>query len=499
MQMMSARSVSPKVLLDISYKPTLPNIMELQHNVIKLIQVEQQAYMQSSGYQQHHLNQQQQQHNLSQQQQHSLSQQPQYAPLPSEYAAYGLTELEDQDYNIPSNEVLSTSSNHSAQSNSLELNNNNTTTNTSSSNSNSNTTANPTVFETSGSSWNEHGKRARSSGDYDCQTGGSLAMQPEHKKLIHQQQQQQPHQQQHHIYVDYLPTTVDEVASAQSCPGVQSTCNSPHSHFDFPDEELAEHKSQIFLPLYSNQQQQAQQVTQQQTQQSHSQMHFQAAYRQSFEGYEPANSLNGSAYSSSDRDDMEYARHTALSSVNDLNGGGVMSPACLADDGSAGSLLDGSDAGGKAFRKPRRRLKRKPSKTEETDEFSNQRVMANVRERQRTQSLNDAFKALQQIIPTLPSDKLSKIQTLKLATRYIDFLCRMLSSSDISLLKALEAQGSPSGYGSAASLLSAAANGADADLKCLRKANGAPIIPPEKLSYLFGVWRMEGDAQHQKA
>ncbi|EDW92257.1 protein twist [Drosophila yakuba] len=491
--MMSARSVSPKVLLDISYKPTLPNIMELQNNVIKLIQVEQQAYMQS-GYQLQH---QQQQHLHSHQQHHQQHQQPQqqqhpqYAPLPSEYAAYGITELEDTDYNIPSNEVLSTSSNQSAQSASLELNNNNTSSNNTSSGNN------PNGFDgqaSSGSSWNEHGKRARSSGDYDCQTGGSLAMQPEHKKLIHQQQQQQQQHQQH-IYVDYLPTTVDEVASAQSCPGVQSTCTSPQSHFDFPDEELPEHKTQVFLPLYSNQQQSQQQ---QSHQQNHAQMHFQNAYRQSFEGYEPANSLNGSAYSSSDRDDMEYARHNGLSSVSDLNGG-VMSPACLADDGSAGSLLDGSDAGGKAFRKPRRRLKRKPSKTEETDEFSNQRVMANVRERQRTQSLNDAFKSLQQIIPTLPSDKLSKIQTLKLATRYIDFLCRMLSSSDISLLKALEAQGSPSAYGSASSLLSAAANGAEADLKCLRKANGAPIIPPEKLSYLFGVWRMEGDAQHQKA
>nr|XP_016928065.1 protein twist [Drosophila suzukii] len=488
--MMSARSVSPKVLLDISYKPTLPNIMELQHNVIKLIQVEQQAYMQS-GYQlqQQHL----QTHQQHQQHQQQQQQQPQYAPLPSEYAAYGITELEDTDYNIPSNEVLSTSSNQSAQSASLELNNNNTSNQT------------PNAFDAQngggggGSAWNEHGKRARSSGDYDCQNGGSLAMQPEHKKLIHQQHQQQPQQQ--HIYVDYLPTTVDEVASAQSCPGVQSTCTSPHSHFEFPDEELPEHKAQVFLPLYNNQQQSQQQQSQQQQQQhqqNHAQMHFQNAYRQSFEGYEPANSLNGSAYSSSDRDDMEYVRHNALSSVSDLNGG-VMSPACLADDGSAGSLLDGSDAGGKAFRKPRRRLKRKPSKTEETDEFSNQRVMANVRERQRTQSLNDAFKSLQQIIPTLPSDKLSKIQTLKLATRYIDFLCRMLSSSDISLLKALEAQGSPSAYGSASSLLSAAANGAEADLKCLRKANGAPIIPPEKLSYLFGVWRMEGDAQHQKA
>lgn len=52
------------------------------------------------------------------------------------------------------------------------------------------------------------------------------------------------------------------------------------------------------------------------------------------------------------------------------------------------------------------------------EELQQQRVMANVRERQRTQSLNDAFMSLRKIIPTLPSDKLSKIQTLKLATRY---------------------------------------------------------------------------------
>ena len=39
--------------------------------------------------------------------------------------------------------------------------------------------------------------------------------------------------------------------------------------------------------------------------------------------------------------------------------------------------------------------------------------MANVRERQRTQSLNEAFAALRKIIPTLPSDKLSKISFLE--------------------------------------------------------------------------------------
>ncbi|KAK1794672.1 hypothetical protein P4O66_001386 [Electrophorus voltai] len=49
------------------------------------------------------------------------------------------------------------------------------------------------------------------------------------------------------------------------------------------------------------------------------------------------------------------------------------------------------------------------------EDLQSQRVMANVRERQRTQSLNEAFAALRKIIPTLPSDKLSKIQTLKLA------------------------------------------------------------------------------------
>jgi hypothetical protein len=56
--------------------------------------------------------------------------------------------------------------------------------------------------------------------------------------------------------------------------------------------------------------------------------------------------------------------------------------------------------------------------TPKFDESNKQlRSMANVRERQRTQSLNEAFGSLRKIIPTLPSDKLSKIQTLKLALR----------------------------------------------------------------------------------
>lgn len=64
-----------------------------------------------------------------------------------------------------------------------------------------------------------------------------------------------------------------------------------------------------------------------------------------------------------------------------------------------------------------RNRRKAASKESSYEDLQSQRVMANVRERQRTQSLNEAFASLRKIIPTLPSDKLSKIQTLKLASR----------------------------------------------------------------------------------
>ncbi|CAF1204024.1 unnamed protein product [Adineta steineri] len=97
------------------------------------------------------------------------------------------------------------------------------------------------------------------------------------------------------------------------------------------------------------------------------------------------------------------------------------------------------------------------------DDVQNQRAIANVRERQRTQSLNDAFAHLRLIIPTLPSDKLSKIQTLKLATRYIDFLYQILHGDD-QQQQNVTFQNEPS-----------------------------PTQQNERtLSYAFSVWRMEG-------
>lgn len=61
--------------------------------------------------------------------------------------------------------------------------------------------------------------------------------------------------------------------------------------------------------------------------------------------------------------------------------------------------------------------------------LSKQRQAANARERSRTHSVNSAFSALRVLIPTEPTDrKLSKIETLRLASSYIAHLGSMLIS-----------------------------------------------------------------------
>ena len=88
-----------------------------------------------------------------------------------------------------------------------------------------------------------------------------------------------------------------------------------------------------------------------------------------------------------------------------------------------------------------------------------------MRERQRTQSLNDAFAQLREIVPTMPSDKLSKIQTLRLASNYVDFLCKVLENNDQCPQVAASNSGSSSG--------------------------GFSTEAKEGLSYAFNLWRME--------
>lgn len=106
-------------------------------------------------------------------------------------------------------------------------------------------------------------------------------------------------------------------------------------------------------------------------------------------GFDSSSQMYGLHYSESERDDEEYK-----------------------------TMSEKSSSSSKPKGRRTRSRKRKISVKEHTEEEAQHvRVMANVRERQRTQSLNEAFASLRKIIPTLPSDKLSKIQTLKLASR----------------------------------------------------------------------------------
>uniref|UniRef100_H0WD32 Pancreas transcription factor 1 subunit alpha n=1 Tax=Cavia porcellus TaxID=10141 RepID=H0WD32_CAVPO len=62
-------------------------------------------------------------------------------------------------------------------------------------------------------------------------------------------------------------------------------------------------------------------------------------------------------------------------------------------------------------------------------ELQQLRQAANVRERRRMQSINDAFEGLRSHIPTLPYEKrLSKVDTLRLAIGYINFLSELVQA-----------------------------------------------------------------------
>jgi hypothetical protein len=67
---------------------------------------------------------------------------------------------------------------------------------------------------------------------------------------------------------------------------------------------------------------------------------------------------------------------------------------------------------------------------DDSNQSSGQRYAANLRERKRMQSINDAFEGLRTHIPVHPYEKrLSKVDTLRLAIDYIAFLNRLLNST----------------------------------------------------------------------
>ncbi|KAL1468767.1 hypothetical protein MTO96_041264 [Rhipicephalus appendiculatus] len=82
--------------------------------------------------------------------------------------------------------------------------------------------------------------------------------------------------------------------------------------------------------------------------------------------------------------------------------------------------------------RPRRSRKRGSSTQHRcgvAQQAAHQRQAANMRERRRMQSINDAFDGLRAHIPTLPYEKrLSKVDTLRLAIGYIGFLTELVDS-----------------------------------------------------------------------
>ncbi|CAH1789006.1 unnamed protein product [Owenia fusiformis] len=87
--------------------------------------------------------------------------------------------------------------------------------------------------------------------------------------------------------------------------------------------------------------------------------------------------------------------------------------------GSPGEMSDQENIG----KSGKRRRKRCPQQQ------VHQRHAANMRERKRMQSINEAFEGLRTHIPTLPYEKrLSKVDTLRLAIGYISFLGELVQT-----------------------------------------------------------------------
>ncbi|XP_065354270.1 pancreas transcription factor 1 subunit alpha [Calliphora vicina] len=90
------------------------------------------------------------------------------------------------------------------------------------------------------------------------------------------------------------------------------------------------------------------------------------------------------------------------------------------DDDAYSSGFNSDQENNEKTRSHKRRLKC-------ASQVAQQRQAANLRERRRMQSINEAFEGLRSHIPTLPYEKrLSKVDTLKLAISYITFLSEMV-------------------------------------------------------------------------
>lgn len=98
---------------------------------------------------------------------------------------------------------------------------------------------------------------------------------------------------------------------------------------------------------------------------------------------------------------------------------------------------------------------------------------------------------------------ISKIAFLCHLNRYIDFLIKILSNNELSLLQAMEDRMSKEGERGLSPmnlLMNNNNNSIHADSNSsIGSSGGGSLVAPENLSYLFSVWRMGGDYNKAKA
>ncbi|XP_032689145.1 protein twist-like isoform X2 [Odontomachus brunneus] len=111
---------------------------------------------------------------------------------------------------------------------------------------------------------------------------------------------------------------------------------------------------------------------------------------------------------------------TKLCSNNNYTAENVNSPS--ESDKKLTTIDSNKSKSKRAYRKRTRKYQENKMKEKESED---QREVTNAKERQRTQSLNEAYDNLRKVIPII-NNKFSKMDTLKTARKYIEFLKAIL-------------------------------------------------------------------------
>ncbi|XP_055679939.1 uncharacterized protein LOC129788006 [Lutzomyia longipalpis] len=139
---------------------------------------------------------------------------------------------------------------------------------------------------------------------------------------------------------------------------------------------------------------------------------------------------------------------------------------------------------------PRRGRPRKTAKDSGDGKMTEFRKKATVRERQRVNTLSEAFAKLRTLIPSLASDRGSQIETLRLATMYIEFLLNTLSEREM-YQRSLEERVHEGNCRVTEELTTTVPDNEAAGVR-------NKVIAREKLRFMFGMWRMDADLENQR-